>query len=185
LSNEHFNLIAGYYDKTARFNVSDALLRALELPTDGILLDAGGGTGRVAAALRNHSGLPLVADISMGMLHYAKGKDLACVDAPVEILPFATGSIDRIIMMDALHHVRDQKLAITELYRVLKHGGRFVLIEPDIHKFGVKLIALGEKILLMRSKFLSGTQIADLFSYLGADIKTEYVEHNVWVIIGK
>ncbi len=56
-------------------------------------------------------------------------------------------------MMDALHHMSFQKQAIGELWRVLKPGGRIVIIEPDIRRFVVKLIAIGEKIILMESHF--------------------------------
>jgi demethylmenaquinone methyltransferase/2-methoxy-6-polyprenyl-1,4-benzoquinol methylase len=47
--------------------------------------------------------------------------------------------------------------------RVLEPEGRSVIEEPDIRTFGVKLVALAEKILLMRSHFLSPIQIASLF----------------------
>ena len=165
--------------------MSAPLLRALDLPVDGILLDAGGGTGRVATALRDHTGLTVVVDISLGMMQFAMEKDLDCLYAPVESLPFASETIDRIVMMDALHHVKSQVFAAADLFRVLKPGGRLVVIEPDIRKFVVKLIAFGEKILLMRSKFFTGEQIGALFSDLGAKIEINHVEHNVWVIIGK
>ena len=58
-------------------------------------------------------------------------------------------------MVDALHHVIHQGQTAREMYRVLKPGGRIVIEEPDIRKFGVKLIAVAEKLLLMRSHFLS------------------------------
>lgn len=185
MSNEHFDLIAGFYNKTAQFTVSDRLLCALDLPTDGILLDAGGGTGRAAAALRDLAGAAVVVDVSMGMMKYALDKGLGCVNAPAEFLPLASGTIDRVVMLDALHHVRSQARAAAELYRALKPGGRIVVIEPDIHKFAIKLIALGEKLLLMRSRFLAGEEIADLFAGLGASVEIEYAEHNVWVTVEK
>ena len=48
---------------------------------------------------------------------------------------------------------------------VLKPGGSIVIEEPDIRKFTVKLIALAEKITLMRSHFLSPDKIAGLFKF--------------------
>jgi ubiquinone/menaquinone biosynthesis C-methylase UbiE len=68
-----------------------------------------------------------------------------------------------VVMVDALHHVSNQCLTVNELWRVLAPGGRIVIIEPDIDKPVTKLIALIEKILMMRSHFLSGEKIRALF----------------------
>jgi len=45
----------------------------------------------------------------------------------------------------------------------VKPGGRIIIEEPDIRNFRVKLLALGEKLALMRSHFLSPQQIFSLF----------------------
>jgi ubiquinone/menaquinone biosynthesis C-methylase UbiE len=178
---DHFDLIAGLYNRTAKFSIPAPLLDLLALPPDGLLLDAGGGTGRVAEALSSMVQEVVVADISRGMLRHAAEKDLEMACTPAEHLPFASGTFDRIIMVDALHHVFDQRQTITELWRVLVPGGRIVIIEPDIHKFAVKLIAIGEKMLLMRSHFLSPEEIAALFANHNAHVMVISDELNVWV----
>jgi ubiquinone/menaquinone biosynthesis C-methylase UbiE len=185
MSNEHFNLIAKYYDRAGQFKVTGTLLRLLDLPANGLLLDAGGGTGRVSSALCDYVGGTVVADVSAGMLKYAHEKGLSCVRTPVENLPFATGTFERVFMLDAFHHVHNQGETARDLFRVLKPGGRLVIVEPDIHKFAVKLIALGEKLLLMRSRFMSGGQIAEMFSTMGADAQVVYLDANAWVSIQK
>jgi hypothetical protein len=45
---------------------------------------------------------------------------------------------------------------------VLAHGGRMVIEEPDINHFLVKLVALGEKIALMRSRFIAPEQLMEM-----------------------
>lgn len=185
MSNEHFNLIAKYYDRAGRFEVSETLLRLLDLPTTGLLLDAGGGTGRVSRALHNRIGRAVVADVSPEMLKVAHHKGLDCVRATAEDLPFATDTFDRVFMLDAFHHVRDQRSTAGDLFRVLKPGGRLVVVEPDIRKFPVKLIALGEKLLLMRSHFLTAERIAEIFSSLGGQVQVELAALNIWVSVGK
>jgi ubiquinone/menaquinone biosynthesis C-methylase UbiE len=160
---DHFGLIAGVYDRAGSFSVSELLSGWLDLSSNCRLLDVGGGTGRVAAALRGWVADVFVADLSRAMLRYAVGKGLPSVCAPAELLPFPSGSFDRIIMVDALHHVIDQRQTARELFRLLAPGGRIVIIEPDIHKLVVKGVAIGEKLLLMRSHFLSGEKIAALF----------------------
>ncbi len=61
-----------------------------------------------------------------------------CADAAA--LPFADGSIDTIIMNDAMEHVADPQAVIDECLRVLKAGGRlFVNFPPINHPFGAHL----------------------------------------------
>ena len=88
-------------------------------------------------------------------------------------------------MVDALHHVIDQGQTAREMYRVLKPGGRIVIEEPDIRSFYVKLIAVGEKLLLMRSHFLSPPKIVDLFSFDSSKTAIHETEGNAWVVIEK
>jgi ubiquinone/menaquinone biosynthesis C-methylase UbiE len=182
---DHFNLIAKYYDRGIDFIPSEELIQLLGLPTKGSLLDAGGGTGRVAAALRTQAGRIVVSDPSRGMLRYAREKELVAICAPGEHLPFPSGSFDRILMVDAFHHVLDQGRTIDELWRVLQPGGRILIIEPDIHQFIVRLIALGEKILLMRSHFLSHEKITSLFNGKNARVKVVKSMNNVMVLVEK
>jgi ubiquinone/menaquinone biosynthesis C-methylase UbiE len=179
---DHFNLFAGLYDRVGHFSVDEPLLGLLSLSPSSYLLDAGGGTGRVAAALHGMVREVIVSDISGGMLRRAVAKSLSTVCAPAECLPFASGSFDRVVMMDTLHHVRDQRQTIRELWRVLMPGGRIVIVEPDIRRFVVKLIAFGEKALLMRSHFLSAGKITSLFQDLGAKIDVLYDKFNIFII---
>jgi len=181
----HFDLIAGLYNRTAQFNLSGPLHDLLALQPNYRLLDAGGGTGRVADALRSMVREVVVADLSRGMLRYALEKRLATACAPVEQLPFASSAFDRIVMQDVLHHVFDQRQTITELWRVLTPGGRIIIIEPDIHKFAVKLIAIGEKMVLMRSHFLSADKIAALFANMNMHVRIVSDQLIVWICAEK
>ncbi len=182
--NSHFNLLAPFYDRVIRFGRLDQILEMLDLPDTGSLLDAGGGTGRVAEALRPHVGWVIVADVSRGMLAQAHQKDLAATSTETEHLPFPDNIFDHVLMVDALHHVLNQAETIRELFRVLKVGGRLVIEEPDLRTFAVKLIAVAEKLALMRSHFLAPLQIAQLFP-AGAKVRIEAEENTAWVIAEK
>ena len=45
-------------------------------------------------------------------------------------LPFADGSMDRIICFDAFHHIPNKQDILNEMYRVLAEGGRVAFAEP-------------------------------------------------------
>jgi len=100
-------------------------------------------------------------------------------------MPFGNETFDRIIMVDALHHVQNQKETAFELWRLIKPGGKIIIEEPDIRTFVVKMIALAEKMAFMRSHFLDIHQIAALFDNTNAGISMHAEEHMVWVVIGK
>ena len=52
-----------------------------------------------------------------------------------EYLPFETGKIDNVIVLDMLHHLGDPLKFLTEAERVLRKGGRIVMIEPWVTPF--------------------------------------------------
>ena len=167
---DHFRFVATIYDRfagdsAAREADRQALADLLALPDSGWLLDAGGGTGRVSGGLSALTGGVVIADASLPMLRQARAKPgLTPVRAQVERLPFADGHFARILISDAFHHFYDQEAAIAELWRVLQPGGRLVLLEPNVERGAVKLIALGERLLLMRSRFYRAEALERLFA---------------------
>ena len=183
---DHFGLIAPFYDHAIPLRKLDQYIKLVELPIPGVLLDVGGGTGRVAEALKAQVSQVFVVDASIDMLGQAKKKNglhLTCSHS--ETLPFPAGSFERVIMVDALHHVIDQQSSASEIWRVVKPGGLAVILEPDIRKLSVKLIAIIEKVLLMRSNFLSPECIAELFSFPDAQLRIVEDGFNSWVCARK
>lgn len=179
---DHFSLIAPIYAR-ARYHAIDKMREFAALPAAGRLLDVGGGTGRVTSALRGLVDEIVVTDISMGMLEKTPRPTLQPASCFSESLPFPDNSFERVIMVDAFHHVVDQAATACEMLRVLKPGGLLVIEEPDIRTFVVKLIAVGEKLLWMRSHFLSPAQIASLFPNEKTKIFTD--GPTAWVVVEK
>jgi demethylmenaquinone methyltransferase/2-methoxy-6-polyprenyl-1,4-benzoquinol methylase len=182
---DHFSFIAPFYDRVFKPGERDWLFELVGLPVAGLLLDAGGGTGRISQSIGDQAGQVVVADLSYDMLLQAISKGgLHPICTPTEKLPFEDRVFDRIIMIDALHHVYSQGETILELWRVLLPGGRIVIEEPDVQKFGVKVLAAAEKVLGMRSHFLDPPSIASLFP-ASADIRIVGKGVITWVIVEK
>lgn len=179
---DHFDLIAPIYSRVT-YSKKDVMREVASLPVRGRLLDVGGGTGRVASAIRDLVDEITIADVSFGMLKEAPPASLKPVCGYSESLPFVDESFERVIMVDALHHVVDHARSAREMFRVLKPGGVLVIEEPDIRTFGVKLIAVAEKLLLMRSHFLAPDAILKLFENGETDVKS--ADGTAWVIVKK
>ena len=182
---DHFDLLAPWYDHAVHAPASDTL-QALVGQAPRRVLDVGGGTGRVSAALLTPDRQVVLADTSLKMLQHAQAPDrLRRAGAAAEQLPFATGSFDCVLMVDALHHVHHQSLSLQEMWRVVAPGGRLLVEEPDIDRFPVKLVALAEKLARMRSHFLRGEEVAAHLARLGAQPRVERLDHTLWVIADK
>jgi ubiquinone/menaquinone biosynthesis C-methylase UbiE len=185
---DHFDLVAPYYDQVISPANLAPLIDLLALPSDGRLLDVGGGTGRVTGGLAGQVGQLVLADASLPMLRQAAAKDgLQPANALAEQLPFPASHFDRILMVDALHHVADQRRTAIELMRVLAPGGRIVIEEPNLDRTSVKFVALAEKLILMRSHFLHPQRIQAIFQALGGRVTIRSVpdDVNAWILVVK
>lgn len=106
--------------------------------------------------------------------------------AHVESRPFSEDRFDSILLVDAFHHLCDQKIAIKELLRVLKPSGRLLIEEPDYRRFLVKCAAFMEKILLMRSNFYSPETMISMITNLGGCAHlTHKDKFRVWIVVSK
>lgn len=186
--NVHFDFLAPLYDRLIRPPDPARLRELLDLPPNGEpapgwMLDAGGGTGRVASYLCPHVQRLVISDLSQPMLRQAGQK--GCVlpaQARAERLPFNDGLFTRILVVDAFHHFSDQPGTVSELVRVLAPSGRLVIEEPDIRRFGVKLIALGEMLLMMDSRFRTPDWMRGLLTRCGLDTHIETDQATAWII---
>jgi len=183
---DHFGIIAPFYDRLFKAGDISKLIGCLNLKNLEFVLDAGGGTGRIGLALSKIGLKIIVADSSFQMIKRARQeKNLWSVCCLAEYMAFQNESLERILMVDAFHHVENQRQTVKELWRILKPGGRIVIQEPDIKNFLVKFIALIEKLLRMRSKFLDAEEVTLLFDDINPNIYIERDNSHYYIIILK
>lgn len=93
---------------------------------NGKILDVGCGVGVVNDLYPDYDITGI--DCSPGMLRHHKGKHIL---ASANEIPFPDGSFDSVVCRSVLHHLPDPKIALAEIKRVLKPGGKFVCWETN------------------------------------------------------
>ena len=108
---DYFSKLAHGYDSfVGDFNFN-TIIDYLDLETKEVLIDVGGGTGRIATALKEHTRGCIVLDYSFEMLKKAvkKDADLMLVQASSDAMPFRDSTVKQLFLNDSLHHIQAQK----------------------------------------------------------------------------
>ncbi len=165
-----------------RFWKRVAIARCHIRPNDYVL-DLAGGTGDLslqAASKLGKEGKIVLADINEAML--AKGREklldqgivkpLSLIQVNAEELPFMDHSFDRILMAFGLRNVTYKEKALCEMLRILKPGGRMVILEfSNVSHKPLKALydAYSFSILPRLGKWISGD--SDSYRYLAESIR--------------
>jgi len=97
----------------------------------GTVLVDGCGVGTYLARLAPDADLPIGLDIEFPRVVDGQAFTPNVICGAGEYLPLAGGSADLVFSHEVLEHVQDDQLAIQEMVRVLKPGGRIVLFCPN------------------------------------------------------
>jgi len=142
-----FDSVAGRYDLMndlmsgglhrlwKRFTIGQAAIRRGQA-----VLDLAGGTGDLAGGFASQvgsSGHVVLADINASMLQQGRSRlidagvagNLSIAQVDAENLPFATSSFDCITVAFGLRNVTGKGKALASMLRVLKPGGKLLILE--------------------------------------------------------
>lgn len=140
-SQQFFSSAAGQWDRFRdelfgdRFHLN--ALVALINP-DWVVGDLGCGTGQVTAALAPFVSRVVAVDSSSEMLQTAKDRVAAASNVDLrrgdlEALPIDDARLDAAVLALVLHHVPDPAKALADVARVVKPGGRLLIIDMLPH----------------------------------------------------
>jgi demethylmenaquinone methyltransferase/2-methoxy-6-polyprenyl-1,4-benzoquinol methylase len=147
-------LVKGVFDSVAsRYDIMNDLMsgglhrlwkrRAIEqagIRKGQVVLDLAGGTGDLAKEFAGRvgpQGHVVLADINAQMLRQGRSRlvnagvagNLSIAQLDAQNLPFADGSFDRIAIAFGLRNVTDKDAALRSMFRVLKPGGKLLILE--------------------------------------------------------
>lgn len=136
-----FGRVSGEWDAVrAELFGNSATLRAMLalLPRDWTVADIGCGTGNAAELLAPHVREVIAVDQSQPMLQAARKRlagisNVRFLDGPIEALPLPDAAVDAAICLLVLHHVREPGDAMSELRRVIRPGGRLLVMDMCSH----------------------------------------------------
>jgi demethylmenaquinone methyltransferase/2-methoxy-6-polyprenyl-1,4-benzoquinol methylase len=139
------------------------------------LLDVAVGTGLVAREALAILGRPedvIGLDLSAGMLRQARAAlPIPLLQARAEAIPLADSSVDLISMGYALRHVPDLVHTFREYRRVLRPGGRVLLLEIDQPRSRAGAAAL---------RFYLGRVVPALSRWLGGGEEARVMMRYFW-----
>src|SRR5438876_4859616 len=173
-----FDRIAPVYDLMNRVMTAGldqrwrrATVRAVVRPEDRVL-DAACGTGDLAIAAARTGATVTGLDFSERMLERAQRKapDIDWVRGDMLALPFADQSFDSATVGFGVRNVADLELALAELHRVLRPGGRLGILEITRPSGRLRFFysLWFDRIVPLLGKILPG---GDAYTYLPASVR--------------
>ena len=147
------------------------------------VLDIAGGTGDLAARFADivgSEGRVVLADINDSMLQVGRDKlldtgrlgNIEFVQADAQYLPFPDDSFDCITIAFGLRNVTDKSLALRSMLRVLKPGGRLLVLEfskPDNPLLSKAYDTYSFRVLPVMGRLIAND--SDSYQYLAESIR--------------
>jgi ubiquinone/menaquinone biosynthesis C-methylase UbiE len=131
---------AGRLEEPARLEALPRAAVVLLLRLEGAetVVDYGAGTGTYTVAVAEAvphgrviavEALPQLAEMLRDKITPELAERLEIVETDANVVPAADAVADRVLMVDVLHHLYDEPGALTEVVRLLRPGGLFVVVD--------------------------------------------------------
>lgn len=144
VAEQYFNLIAGRLGKQYCPGRSWEAIGhlALRLAPPITIADLGAGEGLVSQLLAHRAkqvwcidNSPKMVDVGTELARKNGLANLAYKLGDIEKVPLADRSVDLAILSHALHHAQHPQTAVDEAYRILRPGGRLLILDLKEHGF--------------------------------------------------
>lgn len=138
---DYFEMVSPQWDVMRKsfygLEVREKVLNAVSINPSDTVLDVGAGTGFLTEAAAKIAAKVIALDFSRAMSEEAIAKmgsgNVEFRIGNVESMPFQDSSIDVVIGNMVLHHCPHPEIAVSEMSRVLKPGGRIALSDLQEH----------------------------------------------------
>jgi len=140
----HFDQLAGRFGKDyvpgrSWKGLAEALIKSLNYEC---VADLGAGEGTLSQLLAQRAKKVIAIDLSPKMVEYSQAladsnglKNLEFRIGDIESPPIDSHAVDLAILSQALHHAENPQRAIDEAHRILKPGGRIIILDLLQHNF--------------------------------------------------
>ncbi len=130
-----------YYLEQAADRIRNAHRLLALIPSGGRLLEIGSACGLLLLAARERGFDAQGVELSTWAVEQARAAyGLAIHCGPVESAGLPAGSFDAVVMADVIEHLTDLRATMREIHRVLRPGGKLLLLTPDIGSVMARLM---------------------------------------------
>jgi methionine biosynthesis protein MetW len=111
---------------------------------DAMVLQVDGGPGMLAERIRDKGARVVMTETSKvaAARAYAKGLHVVRADPDTDPLPFAEGRFDIVVSDSAIEHRFSPERSVEESIRVLRPGGKYILLVPNLGHWKCRLWVL-------------------------------------------
>jgi len=181
---------SGYLSRVASHRMKTVLklIDSYKMGRNGLSLDIGTGSGDMIRELLPRSGMVFGADFSIDMIRGSRTRlrkfenklRNRLMVADVESLPIGRDTFDLVTCLGVLEYLSTDRVAMAELFRILRPRGYLLLVVGSYHRIGQLMGLLKKKILKRNIKALATDQNRSLKNRIRTvkpvDFRSEAIE---------